>query len=808
MLISYNWLKEYVKIDINAYELADLLTAAGVIVDNVHDLNQGLAQCVVGKLLDVKKHINSDRLWICQVDVGTEVIQIVTGADNVAPGQFVPVAKVGATLPNGLKIKRSSLRGEESCGMLISLEELGYENKVMQPEEKEGIYILPDNVSEVGSELGPVLGRDDYLLELDLTPNRADCSYMTGLAYEVAALLKTEVRLPAYYCDNHLSNEVEKMVTIDIEAADLCPQYSARMFKNIKRQPAPLWMQNRLRHAGMRPISLIVDIANYVMLEHGQPLHTFDYEKIEDKHIIVRKAKAQEKIETLDRITRVLAASDLTIADPNGPIAIAGVMGGHDSEVSEHTTTMLLESASFSGPSIRRTARSLGLNSEASARFSKGIEQGRVMPALNRFAQLTKELAAGEIVPGTVSDFAASEEQAVIHFDPDHASRVAGSPITAEETIGYFERLGFSVEKSNDNLLVTIPTRRPDITSSIDLVEEVLRLRGYEKIGSTLPCVEGSGQLPLAIRNRRLVRNLLRSMGADEVVSYAFHSPEELDLLRLPENDNLRQTVKISNPLTSTQSIMRTSMLPGMLQAAKYNLNRQRNGMLIAEVGRVFLKMDDGDLPVEHEMAGILMGGLISEKNWYEQTPQQYDFYSMKGIIEAICERFHLRAEYRKVLKPYLHPGRSATVLCDQREIGYLGELHPDLVSKLGLESEIKMIFAELNLNVINELSQEDTNYREIAPYPAVARDLAIVINEEYPVGDMLNVIQKTAGELLEDIKIFDIYQGVQLQTGQKSCAFNLKYRAGDRTLKAEEVNAVHNQVIDALIKHFNAALR
>ncbi|QOR35628.1 phenylalanine--tRNA ligase subunit beta [Clostridium sp. 'deep sea'] len=808
MLISYNWLKEYVDIKIDAYDLAKRLTDAGVVVDNIYDQQAGFDFCVVGRLNEVVRHTNSDKLWLCQVDVGEETVQIVTGAQNVKQDQLVPVARVGANLPNGVKIKKSKLRGVDSFGMLISLEELGYDNKVMHQEEKEGIFILPNNIAQPGTPLSKVFDREDYLLELDLTPNRADCSSVVGLAYEVAALLGGEVKLPSYYVDKKDNNLAQELIKIAIEDSDLCCQYSARVIKDIKDGQSPFWMQNRLRHAGMRPISLIVDIANYVMIEHGQPLHTFDYHKIENQQIIVRRAKENEQITTLDEVQRKLNTNDLVIADDKQAVAIAGVMGGFNSEVTNETKTILLESACFTGPSIRRTSRSLGLASEASSRFSKGIEQSRVLHGLNRFAYLIEHLNAGTVVNGVVSDIKSVEQEVEILFNPQQASAVADANIPTEEMVAYFQKLGFSVKQQNSNLLVTIPTRRPDITTKIDLVEEVLRLRGYDKIGSTLPHIEESGKLPMPIKNRRLARTTLRGLGVSEVVALAFHGEEELNNLKLSKNDKLKSYIKISNPLSSNQSIMRTSMLPGLLQAAKYNLNRQQASVCISEIGRVFHKVEDRELPIENEMIGILAGGPIGEKEWHKKEVANYDFYSVKGIVECLFDAFKLTPKYERFTRPYLHPGRAAKISLGKNELGYLGELHPDVVEGLGIESDMKLIYAELNLHTINGFIKETIKYKQIAPYPAVERDMAIVLANSCEASTIIAIAKKAAGKLLENVNIFDIYQGKQIGEGNKSCAIKLRYRAKNRTLTTEEVNEAHTKVLKAMEEKLAAQLR
>ena len=808
MLISYKWLQEYVDINVSAQELAHRLTNAGVAVDNIYDLSTGLDNCLVGKLLSVKPHQNSDHLVICQVDLGSEQVQIVTGAPNVRAGQTVPVACVGAKLPNGVKIKASSLRGEVSNGMLISLNEIGYDNKVMHPEEREGIFILPDDIAAPGTPLVGVLDRDDVMMELDLTPNRADCSSYLGLAYEVSALLGTAVRMPQLYRDTTSENQVAEMVDVKIIDRDLCSRYSTRIFKEITGNVTPLWMQMRLRHSGMRPISLLVDIANYVMLEVGQPLHTFDYEKIGGQQIIVRKARTGEMLKTLDGIDRTLQEDQLMICDQSQPIAIAGVMGGFDSEVTSATELVLLEAANFYGPNIRHTSRILGLSSEASGRYSKGIEQAKVELGLNRFAYLVEVLKAGTIIPGVVTDMDELPDSIVIKLRPERVCQIAGAKISTNEMIEHLTRLGLGVESVGRDLLVTAPARRPDLLTEIDLVEEVLRLHSFDNIKSTQPKIDGSGVMPVAYSLRRELRTLLRAHQANEVVSYAFHDPVELDQLLLPEDDELRHVVELSNPLSQAQSIMRTSLLPGLLRAAKYNLNRQRKGIFLSEVGRVFFNTSEDQLPIEYEMMGLLAGGVKREKSWNTSDTERYDFFTLKGVIESVAAHFNIQLEFERLKRPFLHPGRAALITHRKKPVGYIGEVHVDVVDNLGVEAQERLIYAELNMTTLYDLLAGTRKYRKIIPYPYVERDLAIVVPEQVTAVELLKAIKKAGGSILYDVRIFDLYSGHQVTEGYKSCAFKLTYQAKNRTLTTDEVNEVHDQVVTKVNKQFGAVLR
>jgi len=802
MLMSYSWIKKYVDIDVDAYKLGDMLTNAGVIVDNVHDVSLGLDKCVIGKLLEVKKHKDSDRLFICKVDVGEEVLQIITAAENVAEGQLVPVAMVGAKLPNGLKIKKTKLRGLDSCGMLISLEELNYDVKVMQPEEKEGIFIFPEGSVEIGQKVSNALGLDDYLLELDLTPNRADCSSIFGMAIEVAAILNKEVEIPEH---NILVNGQED-ISIEIDNSDLCSQYYGVVLSLENNDQSPLWMQNRLRNASMRPISLVVDIANYAMLETGQPLHTFDYDTINDKKIIVRNAKNGETIKTLDGKDRTLESSDLLITDPVKPVGIAGVMGGFNSEITESTKKILLESAIFNRENIRRTSRRLNIYSEAASRFSKGIGPELSEIALKRFVQLYEELGAGKVVSKVERAGKESQLYKNIKLRPQRVNNLAGQDIKISDMSNYLVRLGFNVKMEDNIFDVEVPSRRIDITEEIDLVEEVLRLEGFSGIESTQPSLTLQGKLPKNIKSRRKIKEILRASGANEVVNYSFYSPDEIEALNLGKDFSKENSVLIDNPLSSKLSIMRTTLLPGLISNVKYNLNRQVKGILLSEFGTVFYPTDE-KLPDEHEMIAIIAAGQKVGESWYNKEDKTYDFYDVKGIVEIILSRLSIPANFIKTETPYFHPGRAAKIVSDKKHIGYIGEIHPDVSSNIGLENDTRIIYAEINHDLLRELECENY-YDPISQFPQVERDLAIVIDKQYTVDEIVDTIKKSGKSILKTVELFDLYEGAQVEEGYKSCAFNLTFENKKKTLKAEEINKIVDKIISDLENTFSAVLR
>ncbi|MFP4456584.1 MAG: phenylalanine--tRNA ligase subunit beta [Clostridia bacterium] len=802
MLMSYTWIKNYVDIDVDAYKLGDMLTNAGVIVDNVHDLNEGLNNCVVGKLIDVSKHKDSDRLYICKVDVGNETLQIVTAAENVKSGQLVPVAKVGAKLPNGLRIKKTNLRGIDSCGMLISLEELNYDVKVMQPEEKEGIFIFPPNSVSIGQEVSSALGMDDFLLELDLTPNRADCSSLFGMAIEVAALLNEEVKLPKY----KISENDKQDLSISIEDKDLCSQYYGIVLTLENNTQSPLWLQNRLRNASLRPISLVVDIANYVMLETGQPLHTFDFDRISEGKIIVRRAKEGEVIKTLDEKDRKVVNEDLLITDPEKAVGIAGVMGGFNSEITNSTKRILLESAIFNRESIRRTSRRLNIFSEAASRFSKGLGPELSKLALERFIQLYEELNVGKVVSNIVRAGEDPYLYKTIKLRPNKVSNLAGQDIKISNMSNYLVRLGFNVKMKDDIFEVEVPSRRIDIIEEIDLVEEVLRMEGFSGIKSTQPDLTLHGNLPENVQSRRNIKEILRASGASEAVNYSFHSPEEIETLKLTDNHGVDKSVLIDNPISSKLSVMRTTLLPGLVSNVKYNLNRQVKGILLAEFGTVFLPKEKS-LPIEHEMFGIIAAGVKNDESWFNKEISEYDFFDVKGIIETVFHRLNIEVKYEKLKKEYLHPGRAATIISNNQKIGYLGELHPDVVHDLGLEANVRIIYAEINHDLLMKLKTENL-YEPISQFPNVERDLAIVINKDISIARIIAEIKNCDQKLLKEVELFDLYEGKQVDEGYKSCAFRLIFEDKSKTLKAAEINKRVDKIIETLENKFQAVLR
>ncbi|OEF99338.1 phenylalanine--tRNA ligase subunit beta [Vulcanibacillus modesticaldus] len=804
MKVSYKWLSQYVDInDISPYELAEKLTRSGVAVDIVEEVGAEVENVVVGYVVEREKHPNAEKLSLCKVDVGEgEPLQIICGAKNVDKGQKVPVAKIGGRLPEGFKIKKAKLRGVESFGMICSAKELGINEKLLPKEKTEGILVL-DNEAVVGEDIKPVLGLNDYILELDLTPNRPDCLSMIGVAYEVAAILDRDVLLPKDELGVKISDD--NPVNVKIEAPEACTHYAARIVKNVKIAESPQWLQNRLIAAGIRPINNVVDITNFVMLEYGQPLHAFDLDRLDQPEIVVRMANPNEKITTLDDQERELDDQMLLITDGVKPIAIAGVMGGANSEVTGETTQILLESAFFKGSSIRRTSRKLGLRSEASLRFEKGIDPNRIYAALNRAAWLLKDIAGAEIV-GDITEYKVEDgEERTIVLNPDKVNRVLGTNLQETEMIDIFRRLRFNVEKQQANLKVFVPTRRNDITIEEDLIEEIARLYGYDNIPVTLPSgTYLQGGLTRRQKLRRSIKNLLQSSGLNEVITYTLTGQKQLKIIQ-GLNKEVKQ-ISLSMPMSEERQYLRTGLIPNLLEVAQYNVNRRNNDVHIYEMGATFISKDDQltELPTEKwAVAGLITGSL--PRHW-QPISDKVDFYYVKGILENLFVELGIKdVEYQSVTIKGYHPGRTAAIYKDEHLLGYLGQLHPNLEAEYDLKETY--VF-ELDLGRLMELANAEIEYKPLPKYPAIQRDIAIVVPKDLEIKELLKTIKESAKKLLESLTVFDVYTSEQLGMEKKSVAFSLTYRSIERTLTDEEVTKLHQKVIDTLQDRYHAELR
>lgn len=794
MLVSLNWLKQYVNIeDLSPEELAEKITRSGIEVDSVIDRSQGMSKVVVGHVLSKEKHPDADKLSICQVEVGEgDVRQIICGAPNVAAGQNVIVALHGARLPGGFKIKKAKMRGQESNGMICSLQELGVEGRVVPKAYADGIYVLPEDATP-GSDALELIGLRDTVLELDLTPNRSDALSMLGVAYEVGAILSKEVNLPEITYET--SNEkAEDYIKVTVEAKEENPLYAAKVVKNVKIQQSPLWLQHYLMAAGIRPHNNVVDITNYILLEYGQPLHAFDYDSLETKEIIVRLAKEGEKIVTLDEQERTLNSHNLVITNGVEPVAVAGVMGGANSEVTDHTTTVVIEAAYFNGLSVRRTSKELGLRSDSSARFEKGVDPNRVLLAQERAAQLLAQLAGGEVLEGTVlvDELDKTPERVVV--SPDFINARLGMKISLEEMLTILQRLKFDVEAANGLLIIDVPTRRQDIKIEEDIVEEIARLYGYDEIPMTLP--EGKthiGGLTPYQEKRRVVRNVMEGAGLYQAVTYSLTSEELSQKYAL----KTEETTKLLMPMSEERSTLRQSLLPHLVEAASYNIARKAKSVALYEIGSVFLGKTEEELPYEEEHVAFILTGKWVDHAWKGEKVD-VDFFVAKGIVEALVEKLGLtdRISYEKTTVDGLHPGQTANILLDGEKVGIIGGLHPAERKKVDLG---ETFVAEINLQTLLTASTESLVYTAVPRFPAITRDIALELNREKPAGEIEAVIRKVGTSLLKEVTVFDLYEGEKMAPGKKSVAFTLTYFDPERTLTDEEVTNAHEKVLKAL---------
>ncbi|QAY66641.1 phenylalanine--tRNA ligase subunit beta [Paenibacillus protaetiae] len=813
MKVSYQWLNEYIDLSgFAAEELAEKITRGGIEVDGVEPRDKGVTGVVVGYVKSREKHPDADKLNVCKVDVGTgEELQIVCGAKNVDAGQKVPVATVGAKLPGGLHIKRAKLRGVESQGMICSAKELGINDKLLPKEQQEGILVLPETLP-LGTPIVEVLGLNDEVLELDLTPNRSDALSMLGVAYEVGALIGRQVRLPEAGV-NHASDRADSHVTVKVRVPELAPQYHARYIKDVTIGRSPLWLQNRLIAAGIRPINNVVDVTNFVLHEYGQPLHAFDADLIKDGRIEVRLAEAGEILETLDGQERKLEPHMLVITDGSKPIALAGVMGGANSEVTDGTVNIILESAKFDGGTVRKTSRQLGLRSEASIRFEKEVDPGRVIPALDRAAALIAELAGGLVTEGIVSAVYEEGKAKQVRVTLDKINRYLGTELSALEVRTIFERLSFDcAANAEGEFTVEVPTRRGDITLDVDLIEEVARLYGYDNIKATAihgDIVPGALTKPQAIR--RELRKRLTDAGLHEIVGYSFTSPDKAALFPVLAGEGSKP-VKLAMPMSEDRSVLRTSLAAQMLETAAYNRNRKIESVSIFEIGSVF-HSDEEQLtrqPKElHRLAGLLAGNRV-EAQWNRKAAP-VNFYDAKGVLETVFEALGLsgKISYEAAQPEGFHPGRTAAVILadgeSPRTIGYIGQLHPELQRSADLADTY--VF-EITLDAVYEAAESTIVYKELPRFPASQRDIAVVLDNGVPAASLTETAWNVAGELLEQAQVFDVYTGEKLGAGKKSVAISLVYRHAERTLTDEEVTELHGKVVAALEQSFAAELR
>lgn len=803
MLVSYKWLQEYIDLTgISAVDLAEKITRSGIEVDSVTVLNEGIKGVIVGHVLQSEQHPNADKLKKCLVDVGKDVpVQIICGAANVAEGQKVAVAVPGAVLPGNFKIKKTKLRGEESNGMICSLQELGIEGKLVQKEYADGIFVFP-NDAKVGVDALSLLNRDDTVLEFDLTPNRADCLSMLGVAYEVAAVLEKEVRLPKV--EQIESNEkAEDYITVRVDAPEDNPLYVAKVIKNVKIGPSPLWMQTRLMAAGIRPHNNVVDITNYILLEYGQPLHAFDYDRLGSKEIVVRRAHEGEKMVTLDEVERTLTNDHLVITNGDAPVAMAGVMGGANSEVQEDTTVVLLESAYFAGQTVRKASKDHGLRSEASNRYEKGIDPKRVREAAERAAQLMQKYAHGDVLAGTSEVDTMQIEEKEITITLEKINRVLGMGLRVADVEDVFARLQFGLKTVEETFTVTVPTRRGDVVIEEDLIEEVARIYGYDRIPTTLP-VAGTteGKLSPYQKKRRAVRAILEGAGCFEAITYSLTNEKKATQYAL----EVREPVQLSMPMSEDRSRLRLSIVPHLLEVLQHNVARKINDVAVYEIGSVFLANEIDALPTEEEHVAGAFTGLWSDHAW-QGTKITVDFFVVKGILEGLFHRLGVEEEitYVQTEMEGMHPGRTASINLNGEQIGFVGQIHPTVEQRYDLHDTY--VF-ELNLMKLLNQPVADLHYVAIPRYPAITRDIALVVEQTLSAYEVETIIKEAGGRLLHQVQVFDVYEGAHIEAGKKSIAFKLVYLDPDHTLTDEEVTKTHQRVLQTVEKKTGAVLR
>ena len=805
MNTSLSWIKAYVpELEVTAQEFTDAMTLSGSKVEGFTKMDADLEKIVIGQIKKIEKHPDADKLIICQVDIGEESpIQIVTGAPNVKEGDKVPVVLDGGRVagghdgkmtPGGIRIKKGKLRGIESNGMMCSIEELG-STRDMYPEAPEyGIYIFPET-AEVGADAIEVLGLHDVEFEFEITSNRVDCYSTLGLARETAATFHKEFKAPEVHVKG-CGGDVNDYIKVEVQDHDLCSRYCARVVKNIRLAPSPEWMQRRLASVGIRPINNVVDITNYVMEEYGQPMHAYDLDKIADKKIVVRRAAHDEKFVTLDGQERTLDENVLMICDGEKAVGMAGIMGGENSMITDDVKTMLFEAACFDGTNIRLSSKRVGLRTDASGKFEKGLDPNNAQAAIDRACQLIEELDAGDVVNGTVDVYPVKREPVRIPFEPDRINALLGTDISKEQMLEYYKPIELEYdEKTNE---IVAPTFRQDLFRTADLAEEVARFFGYDNIPTTLPRGEATtGKLPFYLRIEAVARDIAEFCGFSQGMTYSFESPKVFDKLMLPEDAKERQAILISNPLGEDFSIMRTISLNGMLTSLATNYNRRNKNVRLYEMGNIYLpkSLPLTELPDERMQFTLGMYG-------------DGDFFSMKGVVEEFLDKIgmHEKEVYDpNAGKSFLHPGRQANIVYDGTVIGYMGEVHPTVAANYGIGD--RAYVAVLDMPSIVEKATFDRKYEGIAKFPAVTRDISMVLPKEILVGQVEEIIVTRGGKILENYELFDIYEGSQIKEGFKSVAYSLSFRAKDHTLTDTEITSAMKKILDGL-KALGAELR
>lgn len=803
MKSSLLWMQDYVDVDMSQDQqaFADKLTIAGIPVEHVEYWGDEIKKIITGKILKIEKHPNADKLVVCQVDMGEEQLQIVTAATNVREGQVVPVAVHGAHLPGGVKIKKSKLRGVPSQGMFCSAHEFGFDDSLLLPEEREGIWILPPD-TPVGVDAVDYLQMHDVVYEYELTPNRADCFSMVGLSREFAVLSGKQARYPEISVQE-CATPIDGKVSVSIDDEELCGRYTARLLLNVKIGKSPLWMQQRLRKSGVRPINNVVDVTNYVMIELGIPLHAYDYDKVKNHHLIARRAKAGEQMKTLDNIERDLTDNMLVIADEEKPCSIAGIMGGLDSEVTEQTTSVILECASFKGSNIRHTGRTLGLRSEASGRFERGLDADSCTNSINRCAQLLQEMGACDVAKGIVDVYPHPQGTTRISFTAAQVNKFLGTDIPEADMIALLKTLQFGIEKDGENLTAVVPSYRGDCTEMPDIAEEVARIYGYENIPSTRPWSEITvGEAGFGFDVMEKISHLLSASGLNETVTFSFMHPDQLKKLLFKDGDPLYKAVPILNPITEDFPLMRTTLIPSLMDVLVRNQAVKNTSVGIYEIAPVYLpkSLPITELPDQHfRVAGLLYGQRQSAQ-WPAQKAD-YDFYDVKGLVETVLEGLGVHADIEVSDYAPLHPGKAARYVKDGKVLANFGELHPKAVDNYDVDGPVYIF--EIYMDAVLPLINLMPDYHKVAKFPASSRDLAFLAPVDTPNQAIVDVIKADGGENLEEIHLFDMYMGKQVPRGYKSLAYSLVFRSAEGTLTDADIQAP----VDAIIKELKEKL-
>ena len=806
MKASLQWMNEYVPLDLNrpAQELADELTQAGIPVEEVLSMDPGLKKIYTGKIVEITKHPDADKLQVCQVQClsedGEEITkQIVTAATNVAVGQIVPVAYHKSRLADGTEIKKGKLRGVVSEGMFCSVAEFGISSDLVRPEEAQGIYIFPEG-TPIGLDIKEALMLDDTVYEFELTANRADCFSMVGLSREFGIMTNQKALFPVIMV-NENGESIDGKASVAIEAHDLCTRFTSRLVTNVTIEPSPLWMQNRLRNSGIRPINNVVDVTNYVMLELGQPMHAYDYDCVADHTLIARRAKAGETLTTLDGNERELNESMLIIADTKGPIGVAGVMGGLTSEVTDKTTNVLFEAAVFNGPSIRRTSKALGMRSEASGRFERGVNHKYTAYAIDRAAQLLQQICPScKVSVGVIDVYPEPVEQRTVTFTAEQINDYLGTSIEKDRMVDILTKLEFGITESGDTIEALVPTWRDDVTGMPDIAEEIARIVSYDNIAPTIPvAILSSGGMTPKKALTKEVTHYLAHAGLSQIITFSFMHKDGLTNMMLPEGDNRYTAIPILNPISEEFPYMRTTLVPAVIEAAKRNIAQQNKDLWLFETANVYepKALPLTEVPHERPMACGIMMGKVTEAAW-NQAQRDTDFYDVKGVVDGLLAKLGLtQYDIQPSSESYYHPGVSAHYTVNGVTIANYGELHPQVVKNFDLSGKVYMF--EIDLEAVLSITVPPFRYQSFSKFPGTSRDLAIVAPVSVTSGDIVALIKEHGGEYLESVSIFDVYEGEHIEAGYRSLAYNLQFRSMGGTLNDEDIDGAIQAIIDAL---------